>query len=305
MDGFKAVIACWADAAATSFALGDITYKELAERVGRAPATRAPVTALPNGDRIGTIIAALQVLGGGAALIGPDGPARFARPGDLVLPVRRADGTQRLARFPQSNMMRMGTALAERFGLSPTDRVWTDGSLDQPATWQILAAAFAAGAQILQEPEDATVAWMLNGGQVPVGASLRLAYLNAPRRALADLQSERPGLTVVNGLPLPEAGGLPVCSDPRDPSATVPTTQGRPLRGVEVMIVDPRTGMDLLLYQTGEVWLRGPGMTVGFTDGSTPFEPGRYLRSGVLGHLDSEGRLVLPRVEEDMLRNPI
>ena len=106
---------------------------------------------------------------------------------------------------------------------------------------------------------------------------------------------------MVNGPALPEAGGLPLCSDPRDPPASVAATVGRPLPGMEVMIVDPRTGMDMLLYQTGEIWLRGPGSMAGYANGIAPFEPRRYLRTGRLGYLDSEGRLVLPRTEEEAL----
>lgn len=59
------------------------------------------------------------------------------------------------------------------------------------------------------------------------------------------------------------------------------------------MIVDPRTGMDMLLYETGEVWLRGKGLMAGYASGSDAFEPARFLATGLFGHLDSEGRLVL------------
>ena len=64
------------------------------------------------------------------------------------------------------------------------------------------------------------------------------------------------------------------------------------------MIVDPRTGMDVLLYQTGEVWLRGTGIARSYAGRAGAGYADRFYRTGILGHLDSEGRLVLPRAEE-------
>ena len=165
----------------------------------------------------------------------------------------------------------------------------------------IAIAALSVGAHISLQKTDVTVAWLLSDGDEPDSPDLRLVHLRAPREALAALQSAHPGLTVVNGFALPEAGGLPLTSDPRDPPETVPATVGRPLADTQVMIVDPRTGMDMLLYQTGEVWLRGPGLIAGYANGIAPFEQGHFLRTGVLGYLDSEGRLVLPRTEEEAL----
>nr|WP_284040848.1 AMP-binding protein [Phaeovulum sp. NW3] len=195
----------------------------------------------------------------------------------------------------------MGRALADRYSIGPDDRIWLDGTLTDPSTWLILAAAFYAGCPISFEAQGATIAWHLRGGPPITGDTLRLVHLRAGRDTLASLQRSRPDLTVVNGLTLAEAGGLPLCSDPRDPAATVAATVGRPLHGMEVMIVDPRTGMDMLLYETGEVWLRGPGVMAGFANGIAPFEPARFLRTGILGFLDSEGRLVLSRSEEEAL----
>ena len=118
---------------------------------------------------------------------------------------------------------------------------------------------------------------------------------------LAEVAAAQPDTRIVNGLSLPETMGLALSSDPRDPTGTITTTKGRPVGGVEVMIVDPRTGMDVLLYQTGEVWLRGTGVFLGYAGKPGAGFTDRFFRTGILGHLDSEGRLVLPKAEEEVL----
>ncbi|SPJ26049.1 AMP-binding protein [Palleronia abyssalis] len=300
--GFAAIVQGWAARSADAPALAGLTYGELAHRVKAAPVGREPVTAVSAEISPEAVVTAVSALSRGAVRIGPEAPAPRAKPGDLVLPVSRDGMAPELVRFPQSNLIRMATGLASRYRLSATDRIWIDGSLTEPGTWLILVAALVAGAQVLTDPDGATVAWLLNDNPVPDSKTLRTVHLRAGRDALLSLQTERPDLTVGNGLNLPEGGGLPVCTDPRDPRSVMHTTLGRPLPGMEVMIVDPRTGMDMLLYQTGEIWLRGPGVMAGFADGDAPFVQGRFLPTGVLGHLDSEGRLVLPKTEEDTLR---
>ncbi|MBV7407461.1 AMP-binding protein [Maritimibacter sp. DP1N21-5] len=298
-ESLAEVIAARARSTPEAPALGDLTYRDLADSI--APRHEGPVVAFgkaPLADLLAPVFAALAT---SAVAVGAEGPFKRTQPGELVLPIRREDGGIDFARHRQTALLAMARALATRFALSPHDRVWIDGSVTDPATWMIACAALAAGAHISLDETDATVAWQLRGGTPLSTPDLRLIHLRAPREALAALQSERPSLTVVNGFALPEAGGLPITSDPRDPPATVPGTVGRPLAGMEVMIVDPRSGMDMLLYQTGEVWLRGPGLVAGFANGIAPFEPGHFLRTGVLGYLDSEGRLVLPRTEEEAL----
>ena len=281
-------------------ALGPLSWRALAEAIAQHD-PQPPVMAIEPDEMAATVPAVLAGLAGAAVLVGKPQPTRRAHPGEIILPVRRDGREEELVRFSEASLVRMGQALAERYGFTAGDRLWTDGSLSDIGTWLVLAAAFSAGCAVVFSPESATIAWQLRGGAAVSGPALRLVHLRAAREDLAALQKARPGLTVVNGLALPEAGGLPLCSDPRDPAASVAATVGRPLPGMEVMIVDPRTGMDMLLYQTGEIWLRGPGIMAGYANGIAPFEPRRYLRTGLLGYLDSEGRLVLPRTEEEAL----
>jgi len=71
-----------------------------------------------------------------------------------------------------------------------------------------------------------------------------------------------------------------------------PGSIGLPLPGLEVRIVDPETLADVPPGATGEIWLKGPGITPGYW--KKPGETARtfhqgWFRTGDLGRVDSEG----------------
>lgn len=116
-------------------------------------------------------------------------------------------------------------------------------------------------------------------------------------RTIRDLQRQFPAARVYNSHARAELSGIALCSDPRDPAHTAQSTVGRPLPGVEVMIVDPRSGMDMLLYEIGEIWIRGALVMQKYHDDPVATRKARdrsgFFRTGEMGYLDSEGRLVL------------
>ncbi len=68
---------------------------------------------------------------------------------------------------------------------------------------------------------------------------------------------------------------------------------GRPLPGQEIEIRD-RRGEALAAGVSGEIWVRGPNVMLGYLDGeglSTP--DGGWLATGDVGHLTADGRLVV------------
>ncbi len=71
-----------------------------------------------------------------------------------------------------------------------------------------------------------------------------------------------------------------------------PGSIGLPLPGLEVRIVDPATGIDVTAGQTGEIWLKGPGISPGYwrkpAETAEAFEKG-WFKTGDLGHIDEEG----------------
>lgn len=224
----------------------------------------------------------------------PDaGLAARARQGGLALPL-----AGRVALWRIEGAMRAGAALAARLGLTPADRVSAPPDPVAPAFWIAALAALAAGAPLSLIPDDpqATVAILPAAPPAARGALRAVVWPGAAAEVRA-LRVRLRGVAILNALSAPGTLGAIVTSDPRDPARTVPRTRGRPLPGAEAMIVDPTTGKDLALYERGEVWLRGAGVMAGFLDraggAGLRLEPDGFLRTGLIGHLDSEGRIVL------------
>jgi len=71
-----------------------------------------------------------------------------------------------------------------------------------------------------------------------------------------------------------------------------PGSIGLPMPGLEVRIVDPATLQDAKPGMTGEIWLKGPGISPGYwrkpEETSEAFEDG-WFRTGDLGRVDEEG----------------
>jgi acyl-CoA synthetase (AMP-forming)/AMP-acid ligase II len=70
---------------------------------------------------------------------------------------------------------------------------------------------------------------------------------------------------------------------------------GRPVSAeFEVRVVDPDSGTDLAVGETGELWFRGPHVMTGYFGNpaatAAAITPEGWLRSSDLGHLDPEGR---------------
>ncbi len=71
-----------------------------------------------------------------------------------------------------------------------------------------------------------------------------------------------------------------------------PGSIGVPLPGLEVCIVDPETGIDVTLGQTGEIWLKGPAVSPGYwqkpEETAGAFERS-WFKTGDLGNSDADG----------------
>lgn len=298
-DTLQGLVDHWAKACPHAPALGSLDFAALHKESMHSGDTTA-LTTIGARDPLVAVPRALAGLADGTVVFPAQAPVGNPSPGELLFPVRRDRQETDFVRMPQDRLIAMAMALAKRYEFSRDDRVYLSGPLDDSGTWLALVAAIYAGTPISLDPEDATVLWIRDGSDAQVDAHTRVLHLQAHPETFADLHKRHPELTLVNGLALPEGCGLPICSDPRDPPRTVSTTLGRPLGGTEVMIVDPRTGMDRLLYETGEVWLRGKGLMTGYASGSKAFEAARFLPTGIFGYLDSEGRLVLPDGEADL-----
>jgi cyclohexanecarboxylate-CoA ligase len=81
---------------------------------------------------------------------------------------------------------------------------------------------------------------------------------------------------------------------------------GRAVGDVELRIVDPDTGVDRAGGETGEVWVRGPEVCLGYVsavDTSAAFTPDGWFRTGDLGSLERDGWLtIVGRLKEVVIR---
>lgn len=81
---------------------------------------------------------------------------------------------------------------------------------------------------------------------------------------------------------------------------------GRPVGDVELRIVDPDTGVDVPEGATGELWVRGPEVCVGYVsaaDTAAAFTRDGWFRTGDLGSLERGGWLtIVGRLKEVVIR---
>jgi acyl-CoA synthetase (AMP-forming)/AMP-acid ligase II len=79
---------------------------------------------------------------------------------------------------------------------------------------------------------------------------------------------------------------------------------GRAVDGVEVEIRDPDSGRSLPAGESGEVWIRSVGNTVGYwkrPEATAKLFAGDWMRSGDGGHLDEDGYLFLTDRISDLI----
>ncbi len=287
-----------AQAAPDAMALGPHCYADLKDACLRLR-TADDLAYVDPSDPLHAIPATLGNLTNGSVHFAKGSAHKHRKSGEFLFPVHDGDTGPEAMRLPQHRLVKIARALARRYRFSATDRIHVDGALDDPGSWLALTAAFCAGAPVVLSPEDATIVWSLANPAPEIPETARLVHLRTEPETLSEMQRRHPAITWVNGLSLAQGGGLPVCSDPRDPPETVTATLGRPLGDTEVMIVDPETGLDRLLYETGEVWLRRGGTIVGYTNGRSALAEADFLPTGIMGYLDSEGRLVPGAAPED------
>ncbi|PVZ13206.1 AMP-binding protein [Actinomycetospora cinnamomea] len=126
-------------------------------------------------------------------------------------------------------------------------------------------------------------------------SSLRLVGCGAAPLS-ADLQQEcarRVGCPVGQGYGMTEAVATITLFDPAVP--VVPGSSGLLLGGVEARIVDPGSGTDLGVGETGELWVRGPQLMAGYLGnaGATAatIDVDGWLHTGDLARFDADGNL--------------
>jgi acyl-[acyl-carrier-protein]-phospholipid O-acyltransferase/long-chain-fatty-acid--[acyl-carrier-protein] ligase len=138
--------------------------------------------------------------------------------------------------------------------------------------------------------------------------SLRRVVAGAERlpEDLAAGFREQFGLDILEGYGLTEASPVVSVNQPDPPVATAtaepqagrrPGTVGRLLPGLAARIVDPESGADLPLTQTGVLWLRGENVFAGYLGDpertAAVLGPGGWLATGDLARFDADGFLTI------------
>ncbi|MFJ8495119.1 AMP-binding protein, partial [Streptomyces sp. NPDC094038] len=143
-------------------------------------------------------------------------------------------------------------------------------------------------------------------GRAPVRNSLRMCFVagSATTEALRTQVADVFGVPLTVGYGTTETCGL-ITSDWPD-TARVPGSCGLPVTGLSVRLVDPQSSADVGQGAEGEVWVRGPGVMLGYWDGAAgaavPPAEGWY-RTGDLARADEAGYLTITgRIKELILR---
>jgi acyl-CoA synthetase (AMP-forming)/AMP-acid ligase II len=136
-------------------------------------------------------------------------------------------------------------------------------------------------------------------------SSLRLAVTGAAIVPVALVERMRAELsfgTVLTAYGLTEAVVATMCR-PGDDPATVARTSGRAAAGFEVRVAGP-DGQPAGPGEPGEILLRGPNLMAGYLDDPAAtkeaIDPGGWLHTGDIGHLDPAGYLTITDRLKDM-----
>lgn len=255
-----------------------------------------------------------------------------AQPDDIALVLYTSGSTASPKAVPLTHrhLVENGWAIGDRQGLTSTDRVfvsvplaWAYGSsnalmaaLTHGSTLVLQSVFEAAGAYELLLRERCTAIYTL---PVMTRALLELPGFDAQalpdlRRGLTlgppaeiELAHDRLGVdSICNIYGSTEVYGN-CCVTPHDaPFARRAISQGPPLEGVRLRIVDTRTREQLGPDQVGEILVRGR-VTPGYLDeGRVPqpvVDADGFFATGDLGSLDAEGWLTFVARDSEMIKS--
>ena len=136
--------------------------------------------------------------------------------------------------------------------------------------------------------------------------SIRLIHNVGVKERLMQMQDRMPWAVQVTAFGMTECSSHLTFPALDDPYEVRMTTLGRPLRGLEVKILDPESGEERAPGEVGELCYRGysrfeayhkdPELT------AASMGPGGFFRSGDLARADPDGRLVYAGRLKDMLK---
>jgi fatty-acyl-CoA synthase len=240
---------------------------------------------------------------------------------DVAMVLYTSGSTQNPKAVPMIHqaMIENGFAIGERLGLCGDDRIW----LGSPLFWSFgianatMAALTHGACLVLQERFEPVVAAATLAANACTAAYLLPSMVDALIRSGVDaeirqIEELRTGITigrpdeiarVIEKLDIPEICNVygstetygNCCVTPRSlPAGVRMTTQGEPLPGVELRIVDPDSGKVVTTGVEGEIQVRGrimPGYVGSPASTSSVMTPDGWFRTGDTGILRPDGRL--------------
>ena len=128
-------------------------------------------------------------------------------------------------------------------------------------------------------------------------SSVKIAFSGAARldRSVRDVVEARLGLRIAEGYGLTETSAILASSVGHEvPVGSV----GPPMPGVEVRLVD-EAGVDVLIGDVGEVWVRGPMVSPGYWTAHGLLNDGEWFRTGDLAVVNDDGFLsIVDRIKD-------
>jgi fatty-acyl-CoA synthase len=223
-----------------------------------------------------------------------------------------------------------GVNCVERLGATARDRLWTPLAMFHVGGWQSLMIAMVSGGCLSHvgffdadaaleqlERQRVTIAF-------PAFELIWLAVLDHPRFPEADLSALRvvinvgvrerllkmqemvPHATQVSCLGMTECCGSMCMGAPTDSLEARTTTSGRPLRGMELRIVDPTGRGERPPGEPGELVFRGVSAFEGYyrdpENTANTIDKDGWIQTGDLARITEEGMVQFQGRLKDMLK---
>jgi fatty-acyl-CoA synthase len=260
-----------------------------------------------------------------------DGLAREVRPDDLLL-IQFTSGTTaypKAVMLTHDNMLRNAWAVGARLGIRPDDRYFNCRPFFHVAgtTLSLLVSliagaclvtlpTFEAGAALrmmaqerctLTSGNDTLFQLMLGHPSFDRAAlCLRGGWAAAGPETIRNIIEKMGARELCVAYGLSEASPNVVLNDHRDPLELRIAGLAKPHDGVEVRIRDRDTGVVLPAGETGEIEVRGWNVMRGYyndpKETAKAFTPDRWLRTGDIGVLTTDGRLRMVGRSKDVFR---